>query len=141
MISIVTALCIDDEFEGQRFPMSDLFWNQIAFPLSSNTLVIFQGNFLILDLMIKTPLAPSHCVGKWNSVRQGGRRELKGETDFKKDRNQQESSKAKSGEMKQMKTNHLTEKSQLNPESFFSLDNLRFQWGIIFYMLKVSPTR
>lgn len=41
--------------------------------------------------------------------------------------------------MKQMKTNRLTEKSQLDPESSFILDNLRFQQGIMFYMLKVSP--
>ena len=37
--------------------------------------------------------------------------------------------------MKQTKTNQLTEKNQLDPESAFSLDNLRFQRGIMFYML------
>lgn len=43
--------------------------------------------------------------------------------------------------MKQMKTLHLTEKSQLDPESSFSLDNLRFQGGIMLYMLNVSPSQ
>lgn len=57
------ALCIDEAYEGQRFPMSDLSWNQIVFPLLSNILVIFQGSLLILDFIIKPlPPCPMHAL-------------------------------------------------------------------------------
>lgn len=60
MSSLIMASRMNEEYEGQRFPTNDLF-------SLSNSLVIFQGNLLILDLIIKLPppFPPgTHCVGK-----------------------------------------------------------------------------
>ena len=128
---------------GKRSLLKDLFLNCFL-PLIVQYFGPISGNLLIADLVMKpSHLAPGTlCMGKWNSIRlrwkKGTERRNRPEIGTKLRRI---SSKAKTGEMKQTNTNQLTEKNQLDPESSFSLDNLRFQRGIMFYMLKVSPTQ
>lgn len=50
--------------EGQRFPIGDLFWNQIAFPLLPYSLVIFQEKSSYFRINDKDPLRPITLCGE-----------------------------------------------------------------------------